>query len=182
MSRFAGWDHCPRCRAPLAHGRVPHDEDERLHCPACGLVLYDNPAPTVAGLVVRDGLVMLTRRAREPAAGTWDLPGGFVEPGEHPADALVRELREETGLDVRVSALVDILPDAYGPAGTPTLNLFYTAEPVGGEERPLSDVSEIAWFAPAAVPPAEAIGFPCCARALERFLRSGEPGGAAADR
>jgi acetyl-CoA carboxylase carboxyl transferase subunit beta len=49
-----------------------------------------------------DGAVLLVQRANPPLAGRWTLPGGKVEPGETPAEAIVREVREETGLDVRV--------------------------------------------------------------------------------
>ena len=55
---------------------------------------------------MRDGLVMLTRRAREPQAGWWDLPGGFLEPGEHPEAALIREVREELGVDYTPGPLI----------------------------------------------------------------------------
>ena len=70
MAHRDDWVHCPRCAAPLVHGT-------ELHCPACGLVIYDNPAPTASALVLRDGRLMLTRRARPPQEGMWDLPGGI---------------------------------------------------------------------------------------------------------
>ena len=117
-----------------------------LHCPACGLVIYDNPAPTASALVVRDGMLLLTRRAREPMAGWWDVPGGFIEPDEHPRDAARRELLEETGLEVELGEMIGVFPDRYGD-GVPTLNLFYAGRVVGGEPRPADDVSEIGWFA-----------------------------------
>ncbi|HEY2516366.1 MAG TPA: NUDIX hydrolase [Polyangiaceae bacterium] len=65
-----------------------------------------------AGAVVirEDGRVLLIRRGRPPGAGEWTLPGGKVEPGETPAEAIVRELREETGLAIEVVAALGVVP------------------------------------------------------------------------
>ncbi len=66
-----------------------------------GWCLYDNPAPTATAIVTRaDGAMLLTRRAIEPAFGMLDLPGGFIEAGEDPEQAVKRELLEETGLEI----------------------------------------------------------------------------------
>ena len=145
------WRLCPRCGAELSTGVPPGDDRERLRCPACGLVLYDNPAPTVSAIVVRDGRVLLTRRGIEPQKGMWDTPGGFVEAGEDPEAALRRELREETGLEIEVDGLLAIIPDRYGD-GPATLNVFYVARALGGPGEARSDVTEIGWFAPDEVP------------------------------
>jgi 8-oxo-dGTP diphosphatase len=146
------WHICPRCAAGLRHGRVAGEDVPRLHCTACGLVLYENPAPTVSAVVERDGRVLLTRRGIEPRLGMWDTPGGFVEAGEEPAAALRRELLEETGLTIEVGELLGIYPDRYGD-GAPTLNVFYTARvAAGGAGEPRDDVTEIGWFEPDSLP------------------------------
>ena len=59
-------------------------------------------------LVERDGRLLLGRRAFDPSVGLWDLPGGFLEENEHPLDALVRELREETGLEIEPQEFVGV--------------------------------------------------------------------------
>lgn len=163
------WQVCPVCGGPLAMGEVVGEDRRRLHCTRCGLVLYDNPAPTASAIVERDdGAVMLTLRAIEPARAMWDLPGGFVEVGEHPEQAVIRELREETGLEIRVTGLVGIFPDRYGD-GPATLNIYYRARIAGGVERAASDVSEIRWFAPGDLPARPQLAFANTADALEAY-------------
>ena len=167
------WTHCPRCAEALVRSVPAGDDEERLWCPACGLVLYENPAPTASAVVVDgQGRVLLTRRGIEPFRGLWDLPGGFIRPDEDGAGAARRELAEETGLEIATGEVLAIVPDRYGPGGEPTLNIFYVARVVRGEGRPASDVSELGWFAPDELPPAGRIAFACVAEALARW-RSG---------
>jgi mutator protein MutT len=168
------WRHCPRCAADLER-RVPAgDDEERLVCPSCGLVLYENPAPTAGAIVNdRDGRIMLVRRAIEPFKGKWDVPGGFIKPGEDGDDAVRRELAEELGVEVLVGAAAEVIADTYGADAVPTLNIFYLARVVRGEPAPADDVAEIAWFAADELPPASEIAFPCVRQVLAR--RRGEP-------
>ena len=172
------WRHCPRCAAELEQ-RVPAGDDEaRLVCPACGLVLYENPAPT-AGAIVSDGegRIMLVRRAIEPVKGKWDLPGGFIKPGEDGDDAVRRELAEELGVEVLVGAAAWVLADTYGADGVPTLNLFYLARIRRGEPTPADDVAEVAWFGADELPPGSEIAFPCVRDVLARWRRGGPEAG-----
>ena len=151
-------------------GRRGDERDAVLHCPACGLVIYDNPAPTASALVVRDGRLMLTRRARPPYEGMWDVPGGFVEPLEHPEQAVRRELFEETGLEIAVGPLIGIFTDVYGEDGVATFNLYYAASVLSGEERSADDVSEIGWFELAEIPVDE-VAFANGREAIVTFVR-----------
>jgi 8-oxo-dGTP diphosphatase len=167
MSRFDEWAYCPRCGFGLEQGGSRQDEGAAVHCPACGFVAYDNPSATASALVERDGRLLVTRRAREPFAGRLDLPGGFIEPGEHPEQAVRRELREETGLDVEVGPLAGIFTDAYGDEGIATLNLFYEARVLGGSERANDDVSEILWLERDEIDPAS-FAFECCRKAVRK--------------
>src|SRR5436305_2057507 len=89
---------CPFCAAPL--GRVV---DGVQACPGCGRPFYHNAAPCAAVLVEDAGRVLMARRAVDPGAGLWDLPGGFCGPEEAPEETAVRELWEETGAQVTVT-------------------------------------------------------------------------------
>src|SRR5690606_8958188 len=102
-------------------------------CPACGFHYYHNVAAAVAAVIVHDGCVLVTRRAREPAAGLLDLPGGFVDPGEAAEHALHRELAEELGWNARdcVPRYLGTRPNTYLYAGVryATCDLFYRYDP-----------------------------------------------------
>jgi 8-oxo-dGTP diphosphatase len=160
-----GWTYCPRCRSELTRA------DPALTCPACGFVAYANPAPTACALCVDDGRLLLVRRAGDVYRGYWDLPGGFVDEHEHPLDCLVRELREETGLEVEPEAFLGVWTDRYSEddSGPGTLNLYWRARVVGGEARAADDVSELCWFPLDALPPREEIAFRNVAEVLAAF-------------
>jgi 8-oxo-dGTP diphosphatase len=163
MGELDGWTFCPRCRTELAH------ESARVECATCGFVAYANPKPTATAVCVDEqGRVLLARRAVEPDVGAWDLPGGFVDEGEHPLEALRRELREETGLEVEPAEFLGVWMDRYGGDSTAesTLNLFWTARVVGGEPHAADDVAELGWFAPDELPAEDELAFNCIALAL----------------
>ena len=133
-----------------------------MRCPRCGFVAYANSVPTASALVEDDeGRVLLARRAVEPNAGLWDLPGGFLAEHEHPLEGLRRELREEAGLEIEPLELLGIWMDRYGdgPDAAATLNLYWTARAVAGVPVPADDVAELRWFAPAELPSRDEIAF-----------------------
>jgi 8-oxo-dGTP diphosphatase len=159
---------CPKCAAGLTARLM--EGRERLVCEACGFVLYLNPRPTTCAVVVDGDQVMLVRRAVEPRRGWWDLPGGFLEQGEHPAEGLRREVREETGLEIEILELLGFFLDAYPEPGETTLNCYYVARVSDGEPEPGSDVAEIRWFHRDALPPVEQIAFRNNREALAAWL------------
>lgn len=98
----------------------------------------------VGAIVVRDGAVLLVRRGRPPSQGLWSVPGGKVEPGETEADAVVRELAEETGLIGKVIALAgEVVRPGVGDVFYRIRD--YVVEPVAGVERAGDDASALAW-------------------------------------
>lgn len=105
-----------------------------------------SPQIAVGAIVVRDGDLLMVKRGNDPGRGLWSLPGGRVEHGEYLADALRREVAEETGLDVTVGDLVGIF-EVVGDPHFVILDFFARAE---GEVAPVagaSDVDEVRWVA-----------------------------------
>jgi ADP-ribose pyrophosphatase YjhB (NUDIX family) len=156
MGSLDGWRFCPRCATGLDVARG------RADCRACGSAYYAGSAPTAGALVLDDeGRVLLARRAVEPYRGRWDIPGGFLEEGEHPLDALRRELREEAGVEVEPLSFFGAWIDTYGEdeGAQATLNLYWKARLVDGVPRPADDVAELAWFARDELPPDAEIAF-----------------------
>lgn len=122
-------------------------------CTHCGAMHYSNARPTAGGLVTRGDRVLLLRRAIEPWLGYWDLPGGFCDGAELPADAAVRELDEETGLRCETVTLLGMWLDRYdlGPISFDTLNSYFVLD-AGVDPQPeldLSENSEARWFSAA---------------------------------
>jgi len=111
------------------------------------------------GAVVRDddGRVVLVKRGHAPLAGEWSLPGGTVEVGETLEAAVVREIREETGLLVVVGPVVEvfdrILPDEHGRVRYHFVIVDYLCRIRGGKLEAGSDVEDAALVAPEALDP-----------------------------
>jgi 8-oxo-dGTP diphosphatase len=145
VGELDGWKHCPVCATPV------EPENGSVECPACGFVTYAHSKPTASAVVADEGgRVLLSKRAQDPAAGMWDLPGGFLEEGEHPVDCVRRELREEAGIGLTDERLLGIWMDSYEYKGrvVATLNLYYSARIGDGTPRAADDVAELRWFAP----------------------------------
>ncbi|WP_327234667.1 (deoxy)nucleoside triphosphate pyrophosphohydrolase [Streptomyces sp. NBC_01317] len=97
----------------------------------------------VAGALYDRGRLLAARRSAPPElAGRWELPGGKVEPGEGPEQALVRELREELGVETRP---VERIPGQW-PLGRGHVLQVWTARLLSGEPRPLEDHDEVRWL------------------------------------
>lgn len=142
---------CTECAGRLEWKTLEDERHPQPVCTRCGRVEWQNPKPAVGALLTRRGSngtleVLLARRARPPYQDAWDCPGGFIDPDEHPLDALRRELREELGVDAVISGLVGIFMDRYGPGGESTLTLYFEGTIDRGEVQARSDVSEARWF------------------------------------
>jgi 8-oxo-dGTP diphosphatase len=109
-------------------------------------------APCAASIIVQDDRVLLGRRAKDPFAGEWEVPGGFVERGEHPARAAVREVREELGIDITLTGLVGIYLEPT-PRGESLQVTVYEATTTATTCQPdPAEVTEWAWFPRAEIP------------------------------
>jgi 8-oxo-dGTP diphosphatase len=104
------------------------------------------PTIVAAAVVIESGRVLLTRRAEgQHLAGLWEFPGGKLEHGESPEQALVRECREECGIEIEVAEILDVTFHRYPEKDV--LLLFYRCSLVSGEVRHLQ-VADHAWVAP----------------------------------
>ena len=123
-------------------------ESRGAACPTCGRSWYRSSAPAVGAAIVDGERVLVTVRGIEPEKGRLDLPGGFVEVGEHPRDALAREAREELGVEVEVEQRPMLLAvHTYGPDGEYVLAMGFRVRIVSGEPNPADDVAKFRWVA-----------------------------------
>lgn len=106
-----------------------------MTCAACGYETYLNARPTASIIIPEGERFLALRRAREPRAGEWDLPGGFCDGWEHPEQAAVREAREELGVRVQLLDFVGMYMGEYEFQGEllPVLDCFWVASIVEGE-------------------------------------------------
>ncbi len=157
---------CIRCGTRLTARR--DGEQDRMTCPSCDWTYYPKPNVASAVAIVRDGNVLLARRKHEPFAGLLTLPSGFIEYGETPEECAVREIREEVGVDVRLTGLADVVLERADPRGL-CLVVVYTGRITSGEPRAGDDASTIEEFPLDRLP--EDFAWKAHRRALERMPR-----------
>ena len=125
----------------------------------------------VAGLIARDGHVLITqRRADQALPLQWEFPGGKVEPGEAPAVALARELREEIGVTVEVGRIWDVLFHAYDAFDL--VMLVYACRIVDGEPGAV-EVADLAWVRAGELPRWDIL--PADRPLVDRLVSEGPP-------
>lgn len=138
------WKFCPQCTKPLI---THHGEDGGSYpaCPDGHFTHYDNPAPTTIGLVEYDGKFLILKRGREPEQGKWDLPGGFIETGEDPSASMLREVREETGLDGQIKRIIGAYPSVYGDDSKTIVGIVYLVSVDSAEVTLSPENTEYEW-------------------------------------
>jgi NAD+ diphosphatase len=114
------WHFCPKC----GNAGFKFDGNRSFLCEACSFNYWINSSSAVAAVIVDDdGRILFTVRAHEPMKGCLDLPGGFVDPMESAEAALVREIKEELGLDIVDYSYLGSYPNEYPFSG---LSVFTT--------------------------------------------------------
>jgi 8-oxo-dGTP diphosphatase len=159
---------CPLCASPLE--RRPSGERERPVCPKCSFVQYRNPVAGVAVIVLREGRVLLGRRAGS-YAGLWCIPCGYVEWDEDIRDAAVREMKEETGLEVEPGMVFEVHSNFHNPAQH-TVGVWFMARSFSGEPRPGGDLEAVKFFPLESLPE---LAFPTDGLVLARLSRGFNP-------
>lgn len=150
MAREDKVNFCPRCGAPVM--RAERFGQERSVCPRCGWIHFEDPKVAAAVLIEQDGRVLLVRRVNEPFRGRWTLPAGFVDAGEDPAQAAARECLEETGLQVRITRVLDVVAGREHPRGADFV-IVYAGEVLAGEMQAADDADLAGWFRRDDLPP-----------------------------
>lgn len=163
--------YCPVCGSE--HFEVHNFKSKK--CRDCGFTYYANPCSATAAFIVNDRDEMLVvRRAKEPAKGTLDLPGGFVDMGETVEEGMIREIKEETGLDVTNIEYLFSSPNVYvySGMGVHTLDMDYLVRVHGSVPaiKAADDAAEALWIPIAQVNPAE-FGLTSIRNAVIRFLK-----------
>ena len=163
--------YCPVCGSD----RFVENNFKSKRCETCGFVYYANPSAATAAFIMRDGCLLVARRGKEPARGTLDLPGGFVDMDETVEQGMAREVMEETGLAATRTDYLFSIPNRYMYSGMTihTTDMFYRVE-VAAEAVPhaADDAAELMWVPVADIEP-KLFGLWSIRQAVERVLREG---------
>lgn len=162
--------YCPVCGSD--HFVVNNFKSKK--CEDCGFTYYANPCSATAAFIVNENDEMLVvRRAKEPALGTYDLPGGFCDMGETVEEGMRREIKEETGLEVQDIQYLFSSPNVYqySGMGIHTLDMDYLVRVKGGRLaiQAADDAAEAFWIPINIVNPAD-FGLTSIRNAVIRFL------------
>lgn len=123
------------------------DGRQRKFCSSCRWTYYPHVFTAVAAVIVKNSKMLMVKRSREPYKNTWMFPAGFVNFSEHPLEALAREVREETGLNVKKAIFLEVIQEIDDPRAPGHFCFFYKVDVSKGSIK--TDKSEnkaIAWF------------------------------------
>lgn len=166
---LAKFRFCPLCGSE----RFVENNFKSKRCEACGFVYYFNPcASTVAVIVNGNHELLAVRRAKEPAKGTLDLPGGFCDCHETAEEGIAREVREETGLCVERAKLLFSFPNIYPYGGLDihTVDLFFLCRVRDTRgATAMDDAGEVLWLPLEKVRP-EDFGLASIRRGVARLI------------
>ncbi|MEO8743796.1 MAG: NUDIX domain-containing protein [Candidatus Dormiibacterota bacterium] len=158
---------CVNCGAALVPRVIEGREVEA--CPNDTFILWRDPKVSTAVVVEVEGGVVLGRRAIEPGYGLWCLPGGFVNADEDPADAAVRECREEICVDVELAGLICVYHVPKTDASS-MVGVAYRGRVARGTEPSAgAEMLEVGVFALDALPP---LAFPSHRTVVAEYVRS----------
>ncbi len=158
--------YCPHCATPFVLREI--HSDERMICPSCNFIFWQNPVVGVAVIVMDGGCIILGRRARGIYKGDWCIPCGYVEYDEDVRDAARREFQEETGLDVAVGDVYTVHSNFHN-ADMHSVGIWFRGTIIGGALRAADDLDEVAYISLDAIP--ANLAFPTDRLVLEQLQR-----------
>ena len=162
---------CPLCSS----SHFVLDSEKSRRCRDCGFEYFMNPSSANVALIFNQQQELLVvRRKNDPAKGTLDLPGGFADMNETAEEGVIREVKEETGLEVTALRYLFSFPNQYEFSGVtlPTLDLFFACE-VADERlvKALDDAAEAFWLPLEKINP-NAFGLDYIRRGVEKFVKA----------
>ena len=167
---LAQFRFCPKCGS----SHFEEHNQKSKHCADCGFTYYFNPSAATVALIENErGEWCVVRRAKEPAKGTLDLPGGFSDCFETSEEGVAREVLEETGLTVRRVEFLFSLPNQYLYSGflVHTIDMFYRcyADTSTAHAHAADDAAELLWVRPEDLHP-EDFGLASVRAGVEKLL------------
>lgn len=157
--------YCPVCGNGFKKGK------HKLICVKCGFEYYNNPKPCNGVILVNPkNEILLVKRKDDPKRGFWDLPGGFVDGGENIEESVVREIKEELGIEISSFKYLGSLSDNYLYQGVdwPTVGLIFKAEIRKQDFKIADDITEYKYF-PLDKIPYEEIAFESVKKILQKL-------------
>jgi len=161
---------CPHCG-----GKLSLEETlslSRLQCEDCKKIFYQNPAVGVAAIIIRDKKILLGRR-NSSYRDMWCIPCGYVEYYEDAREALIREIKEETNLDIKLSIVFDIHSNFHNSAQH-TVGIWFLVDEFRGNMTPGDDIEALDFFSTAEIKAQNIVfAFPTDVRVLDDLVNRG---------
>lgn len=165
MTQSPAYRFCPQCGGPLELCTLKATEPPRLVCQTCRFIFFLDPKVATGAIFRLNGGIVMVQRAIEPRYGKWVFPGGYVDRGEALEAAAIREVKEEAGLDVRLTRLLG----AYSHPGHAVILIVYVAEVLSGSLRHDEESLDLRIFPPDEIP-WDQLAFPTTSLALRDYL------------
>ena len=144
------YNYCPLCATLLQTGII--EGKKRKYCPECNFIDYKNPLPVAIAVAVKDKKFLLIKRGIPPKKGMWGAPSGFIETGETPEEACLRELEEEAGVSGEIVKLIEVVRHEDRELYGDMLVLRYLVKVKEGILTPGAEVQDARFFDVAELP------------------------------